>query len=65
MCNCGVAVQAGRDIYLISTCNNIMEIGYKQCDDGVLLVKKENDYTYTVICPDMIYLFTLTINKSK
>ena len=49
MCNCGVAVQAGRDLYIISACNNVLEIGYKQCDDGVLIVKQETDSIYTVI----------------
>ncbi|XP_053378839.1 uncharacterized protein LOC123563039 [Mercenaria mercenaria] len=56
MCNCGIAVQAGRDIYVISTCNNIMEIGYKQCDDGVLLVRQETDSTYTIYLPYGTYV---------
>ncbi|XP_053388852.1 von Willebrand factor D and EGF domain-containing protein-like [Mercenaria mercenaria] len=56
MCNCGIAVLAGRDIYVISTCNNIMEIGYKQCDDGVLLVRQETDSTYTIYLPFGTYV---------
>ncbi|KAH3872712.1 hypothetical protein DPMN_035933 [Dreissena polymorpha] len=47
-CNCGVAVRAGRDVYVINVCNGYIDIGYRQCWDKALTVKKENDYTYTV-----------------
>ncbi|KAL4239800.1 hypothetical protein ACF0H5_000603 [Mactra antiquata] len=56
MCNCGVAVQAGRDVYVVSTCNNMLEIGFKQCDDGVILVKQESDTLYTIYLPYGTYV---------
>ncbi|XP_052268580.1 uncharacterized protein LOC127869962 [Dreissena polymorpha] len=50
-CNCGVAVRAGRDVYVINVCNGYIDIGYRQCLDKALTVKKENDYTYTIYLP--------------
>ncbi|XP_052268670.1 uncharacterized protein LOC127870050 [Dreissena polymorpha] len=50
-CNCGVAVRAGRDIYVINVCDRYIDIGYRQCWDKALTVKKENDYTYTIYLP--------------
>ncbi|KAH3858727.1 hypothetical protein DPMN_101354 [Dreissena polymorpha] len=50
-CNCGVAVRAGRDVYVINVCNGYIDIGYRQCSDKALTVKKENDYTYTIYLP--------------
>ncbi|XP_052266898.1 uncharacterized protein LOC127868846 isoform X3 [Dreissena polymorpha] len=50
-CNCGVAVRAGRDVYVINVCNGYIDIGYRQCWDKALTVKKENDYTYTIYLP--------------
>ncbi|WAQ95362.1 VWDE-like protein, partial [Mya arenaria] len=50
-CNCGLAVRAGRDVYVINVCNGYIDIGYKQCWDKALTVKKENDFTYTIFMP--------------
>ncbi|XP_052266952.1 uncharacterized protein LOC127868849 isoform X1 [Dreissena polymorpha] len=50
-CNCDVAVSAGRDVYVINVCNGYIDIGYRQCWDKALTVKKENDYTYTIYLP--------------
>ncbi|XP_052262075.1 uncharacterized protein LOC127865958 isoform X2 [Dreissena polymorpha] len=50
-CTCGVAVKAGRDVYVINVCNGYIDIGYRQCWDKALTVKKENDYTYTIYLP--------------
>ncbi|KAL4239801.1 scavenger receptor [Mactra antiquata] len=50
-CNCGVAVRAGRDVYVINVCDNFLDIGYRQCGDNALTVKKDNDFTYTVYLP--------------
>ena len=37
-CNCGVAVAAGRDVFVVSRCNTNgpWDIGFKRCDDNVL-----------------------------
>ncbi|XP_052788060.1 uncharacterized protein LOC128222920 [Mya arenaria] len=51
MCNCGIAVKAGRDVYIISTCENRLQIGYTQCDDNVLVAKKETDTSYKIYLP--------------
>ncbi|XP_053396430.1 von Willebrand factor D and EGF domain-containing protein-like [Mercenaria mercenaria] len=50
-CNCGVAVRAGKDIYVIDVCNGSLKIGYKLCSNGVLRTMKENDFTYTILLP--------------
>lgn len=47
-CNCGVAVRAGRDVYVIDVCDRYIDIGYKRCGDQALTVKKDSDFTYTV-----------------
>lgn len=48
-CNCGVAVRAGRDVYVINVCDRFLDIGYRHCGDDALTVKKDNDFTYTVL----------------
>ncbi|XP_053384896.1 uncharacterized protein LOC128550257 [Mercenaria mercenaria] len=50
-CNCGVAVRAGRDVYVINVCDNLLDIGHKHCGDEALTVKKDNDFTYTMYLP--------------
>jgi hypothetical protein len=47
-CNCGLAVRAGRDVYVINVCDNSLVIGLTHCGDEALTIKKENDFTYTV-----------------
>ncbi|XP_053388862.1 uncharacterized protein LOC128551929 [Mercenaria mercenaria] len=50
-CNCGVAVRAGGDVYVINVCDRLLDIGYKRCGDKALTVKKDNDFTYTIYLP--------------
>ncbi|XP_053388858.1 von Willebrand factor D and EGF domain-containing protein-like [Mercenaria mercenaria] len=50
-CNCGVAVRAGGDVYVINVCDRVLDIGYKRCGDKALTVKKDNDFTYTIYLP--------------
>ncbi|XP_060606305.1 uncharacterized protein LOC132758628 [Ruditapes philippinarum] len=50
-CNCGLAVRAGSDIYVINVCNRLLDIGYKRCENNALTVKKDNDLTYTIYLP--------------
>ena len=50
-CNCGVAVAAGRDIFIMSKCEQSgpWDIGFKNCEDGVLRDKVlERDSSYIV-----------------
>ena len=63
MCNCGVAIRAGRDVFVVSTCDNQIQIGYTQCDDAVLVVKKETDLTYSVVIS--IDIFSMKITNTQ
>ena len=52
-CNCGVAVAAGRDVFVVNKCNpnGPWDIGFKRCDDKILtdniLIRGS---VYTVCC---------------
>lgn len=62
MCNCGVAVRAGRDVFVVSTCEYKLQIGYTQCEDGVLVVKQETDLTYAVRAYCVLKLLAAIVN---
>ncbi|XP_060561686.1 von Willebrand factor D and EGF domain-containing protein-like [Ruditapes philippinarum] len=51
-CACGVAIRAGKDVFMINRCGSINYIGFTKCEDGgILQVVRINDYTYDVFTP--------------
>ncbi|XP_060592666.1 von Willebrand factor D and EGF domain-containing protein-like [Ruditapes philippinarum] len=51
-CACGVAIRAGKDVFMINRCGSINYLGFTKCEDGgILQVIRINDYTYTVFTP--------------
>ncbi|KAK3104992.1 hypothetical protein FSP39_014820, partial [Pinctada imbricata] len=50
-CACGVAVRAGRDIFVMDTCSNSTIIDFPVCDDGVLDVRSDGDKKWKVTFP--------------
>lgn len=48
-CNCGIAIRAASDIYVINRCpEDKLFFGFKHCVDDVLDVKKQDDFNYIV-----------------
>lgn len=50
-CTCGVAVQAGRDVFVIDRCQSgkrNRKMMYTSCMDHTLEVRKRHDYLYNV-----------------
>ncbi|XP_052796450.1 uncharacterized protein LOC128228929 [Mya arenaria] len=53
-CNCGIAVNLGRDVFVIDACTrrSRFDIKFKQCNDGLLRDKvKKSGSTYRVFFP--------------
>lgn len=48
-CNCGIAIRAASDIYVINRCpEDKLFFGFKHCVDDALDVKKQDDFNYIV-----------------
>ncbi|XP_062617367.1 mucin-2-like [Saccostrea cucullata] len=53
-CTCGVAVQAGRDVFVIDRCESrkrLRRMMYTSCMDHTLEVRKRHDYLYNMYTP--------------
>ncbi|XP_061183048.1 mucin-2-like [Saccostrea echinata] len=53
-CTCGVAVQAGRDVFVIDRCQSkkrLRRMMYTSCMDHTLEVRKRHDYLYNMYTP--------------
>ncbi|XP_060570056.1 uncharacterized protein LOC132728427 [Ruditapes philippinarum] len=51
-CACGVAIRAGKDVFMINRCGSISYLGFTKCEDGgILQVVRINDYRYNVFTP--------------
>ena len=49
-CNCGVAVRAGGDVFIINRCyGNDRKLWFTKCDDELLVANRINDNYYEVI----------------
>ncbi|XP_052217770.1 von Willebrand factor D and EGF domain-containing protein-like [Dreissena polymorpha] len=58
-CVCGVAVQAGSDVFALSTClNTILDVRFVRCDDRILRekVEKVSETLYRVSLPSGTYV---------
>ncbi|XP_052218802.1 von Willebrand factor D and EGF domain-containing protein-like [Dreissena polymorpha] len=57
-CVCGVAVQAGSDVVVISTCARVLDIRFIQCGDGILRekVNEVSKTKYRVTLPSGSYV---------
>ncbi|XP_052239413.1 uncharacterized protein LOC127850426 isoform X2 [Dreissena polymorpha] len=64
-CVCGVAIQAGSDVFALSTCTNtILDVRFVQCDDRILRekVEKVSETLYRVSLPSGTYVeITLSV----
>jgi hypothetical protein len=48
-CACGIAIRAGKDVFMINRCGSMNYLGFTKCEDGgILQVIRINDYTYDV-----------------
>ncbi|XP_060573106.1 neurogenic locus Notch protein-like [Ruditapes philippinarum] len=51
-CACGVAIRAGKDVFMINRCGSINYLGFTKCEDGgILQVVRINHYKYDVFTP--------------
>ncbi|WAQ98100.1 VWDE-like protein [Mya arenaria] len=52
-CNCGVAINAGRDVYIVNACTTrrYFDIRYKNCEDGVIVDKRTTTNKIVVVLP--------------
>lgn len=56
-CNCGVAIRAASNIYVINRCPNDEFFGFKNLIDDVLDVRKQDDFNYIVRLDHFILIF--------
>ncbi|XP_060592828.1 uncharacterized protein LOC132747457 isoform X4 [Ruditapes philippinarum] len=51
-CACGVAIRAGKDVFMINKCGSINYLGFTKCGDGgILQVVRMDDNKYDVFTP--------------
>ncbi|XP_078309581.1 von Willebrand factor D and EGF domain-containing protein-like [Crassostrea virginica] len=56
-CNCGVAIRAAADVYIINRCPGDEQFfGFKNCVDDALDVRKHDDFNYVVYFPTSTYI---------
>lgn len=56
VCECGIAVRAGQDVFMLDRCGDVNYLDFPQCGDGGILdVDVANDYQYTVVLFDYSY----------
>ncbi|XP_062621129.1 von Willebrand factor D and EGF domain-containing protein-like [Saccostrea cucullata] len=56
-CNCGVAVRAAADVYVIDRCpNDEYFFGFKNCANNVLDVRKQDEFNYMIYFPTSTYV---------
>ena len=59
-CACGVAILAGKDVFMINRCGSINYLGFTHCGDGgILQVVRINDYAYDV----SVFYFVISVFK--
>lgn len=60
-CGCGVAIRAGRDVFVVSHCSGDHIIEFLNYDDGILEARQRSTNRYNVSPSSVSYLPSDTI----